>query len=177
MLVALLAFGWALASASFLFVAADVLVSLIAIRQHWKMATTAIIAAVAGTLLGAVLIYLWAASAPDSATAFLASQPDITSKFILDNRLAMLADWPIALLKNLMALHATRVPALEAGTLGIPLFRFVLVAGAVMALRLVAVALLAGLAGRLLSGRLSANLTSFLLIFGWVVFYAVRLVG
>src|SRR4051812_21124803 len=71
-----LAFAWGIAEASFFFIVPDVLLTLIACRAL-KPALKATLAALAGALIGGVLMYALGMRSPDEATAFLDYVPAI----------------------------------------------------------------------------------------------------
>ena len=75
------AFAWGIAEASFFFIVPDVLLTLIACRA-FKPALKATLAALAGALVGGVLMYAFGLRSQDEARAFLDYVPAINSNLI-----------------------------------------------------------------------------------------------
>ncbi|MDP5239958.1 hypothetical protein Q9Q94_10460 [Uliginosibacterium sp. 31-16] len=77
--MAAVAWLWGLAEATLFFIVPDVLLSVLALRRPWAQVWRACLWALAGALLGGVLMYVWAARAESSALAMLQQIPAISA--------------------------------------------------------------------------------------------------
>jgi hypothetical protein len=77
----LFSFAWGLAEATFFFFVPDIILTFLAIR-NFRTALRASLAALAGALIGGVLMYLWGLHATEQATAFLIHIPGIHAPLV-----------------------------------------------------------------------------------------------
>jgi membrane protein YqaA with SNARE-associated domain len=77
----ILSFAWGLAESTFFFVVPDVGLTFLAIRNY-RTALRATVAALAGSLIGGALMYVWALHAPQYAPAFLVHIPGIHTPLV-----------------------------------------------------------------------------------------------
>ena len=77
----ILSFAWGLAESTFFFFVPDIGLTFLAIRNH-RTALRATVAALAGTLIGGALMYVWGLHAPEQARAFLVHIPGIHTPLV-----------------------------------------------------------------------------------------------
>jgi membrane protein YqaA with SNARE-associated domain len=120
------AFAWGLAEAIFFFIVPDVLLTLIATRSL-RSAMKATIAALAGALVGGVLVVVFAHASPDAARAYLLHIPGINAHLL--ERVAGQVDERglLAVLIGPLKGIPYKIYAVEWGTRGGALFSFLLI--------------------------------------------------
>lgn len=168
---ALIAFGWALAEATFFFIVPDVFLTRIALVDVGR-ALRACGYAVGGALLGGTA--LWFAAAHGNASALLHASrwiPGITNDTIAATGQALQRDGVSALLVGAFAGKPYKLFALHAGAQEIVFMRFLAASLLARLTRFFTAVALAGVVGRMLRYKSHGFLMRAHILF-WFAFYA-----
>lgn len=163
---------WGFAEATLFFVVPDVLLTWIAARYGASHAVRASFAAVAGAVLGGVVMYMWAAQDPDMARTMVGAIPAISASMVSE----VGADVQNAGATAIFAGGFTGVPykiyAVESGAAGIGMAWFVLATFAARLIRFLASSFLVAGLTRLMARRFAPAALNGTLIICWIGFYA-----
>jgi hypothetical protein len=170
--LAVAAFLWGVAEATYFFVVADVLLTFVALRFGLRAGLAAALAAAVGAALGGLFLWSLARHDPDAARAFLATIPFLAEAKIAAGLSAMSEPaWPLAMLKGSFIGIPYKVFAAGAGMAGIGPAALVV---ASVPIRLVRFAIAVGAtraADRILARRLRPATRALLLALAWILFY------
>jgi len=165
---------WGFAEATLLFIAPEVLVTVVAVRERMRTTLKAIAALMAGAVPGTAVMYQWAQHHADDALQAVSAQPGVTQQAILDVRASLISDWPIALFEGALSGVPQKLFATEAGGLDISFASFLAVAAPARAITPIILALIAGGLAGLLANAASRNTLTIIVVCAWVVFYAIQ---
>jgi membrane protein DedA with SNARE-associated domain len=168
-LVALL---WGFAEATLFFLVPDLLLSAIAVWRGRRAALLAAGWAVAGAVLGGLVMYRWGARDPASATAALDRLPAIAPATIEAVREELARHGLVAVLTGGFTGIPYKTYAATAAAAGIDLPLFLAASGPLRALRFVLTVLIVDWLNRRLANRWSLPRRSGLLMAAWAAFYA-----
>jgi membrane protein DedA with SNARE-associated domain len=169
----LFALLWGVAEATLFFVVPDVLLTYIAATKERRTALMACIFALTGALLGGFAMYFWAQYNSSQALFVLASVPAISGELINSVGLALQIDGLASLFPGAIAGRPYKVFAVQAGIQGFSPLAFLAVSIPARLFRWMSLMLIAWVLGRILNGLGSQKLARNIVIFSWVVFYAV----
>ncbi len=163
--------GWGLAEATFFFLVPDILLSRIAIRGL-APALWASLAAVAGAVLGGIIMYLAGQGAFAATCRFLDFVPAISPKMIAEAGADVTARGFLpALLSGALSGVPYKIYAAWAGHVNVPVLWFVAASTLARAARFVTVVFLSWGAAQILSRGLSRRHLYILHAALWVIFY------
>lgn len=166
------AFAWGIAEASFFFIVPDVLLTLIACRA-FKPALKATLAALAGALVGGVLMYAFGMRSPDEARAFLDYVPAINSNLIERVARQINEHGLIAVMIGPLKGIPYKIYAVEWGAQGRSLIGFLLISIPARYIRFFLAAVVARLIARVIEAvtERRTNLEILVVASLWIAFY------
>ncbi|HST22242.1 MAG TPA: hypothetical protein VLR90_14050, partial [Blastocatellia bacterium] len=166
------AFAWGIAEASFFFIVPDVLLTLIACRA-FKPALKATLAALAGALVGGVLMYAFGMRWPDEARAFLDYVPAINSNLIERVARQINEHGLIAVMIGPLKGIPYKIYAVEWGAQGRSLIGFLLISIPARYIRFFLAAVVARLIARVIEAvtERRANIEIMVVASLWIAFY------
>ena len=166
------AFAWGIAEASFFFIVPDVLLTLIACRA-FKPALKATLAALAGALVGGVLMYAFGMRSPDEARAFLDYVPAINSNLIERVARQINEHGLIAVMIGPLKGIPYKIYAVEWGAQGRSLIGFLLISIPARYIRFFLAAVVARLIARVIEAvtERRANIEILVVASLWIAFY------
>jgi membrane protein YqaA with SNARE-associated domain len=170
----LLAFLWGLAEATAFFIVPDVLLTLIAAGRFKRVVVVAC-AALAGALIGGIIMYFFGHISGDGAHAFLISQPGISFALVESVQEKIANHGLIAVLAGPLSGIPYKIFAVECGVRQESLFLFLMISIAARYVRFVLCVIIARIAFRLLT-PLTAKKTVrevFAWALFWLIFYAI----
>ena len=163
---------WGFAEATLLFIVPDVLLTWIAVRHGTRQAVMASFVAVAGAVLGGVVMYMWAVHDPALARAVTSAVPAISNSMVSE----VGADVQNRGATAIFAAGFTGVPykiyAVECGAAGIGMAGFVLATSVARLARFLGSVFLAAGLARLMARRFAPATVSRTLVICWIGFYA-----
>jgi membrane protein YqaA with SNARE-associated domain len=163
---------WGFAEATLFFIVPDVLLTWIAVRHGPRQAVMASFAAVAGAVLGGVVIYMWGANDPALARTVIGAIPAISAGMVS----GVGADLQNGGATAIFTAGFTGVPykiyAVEAGAAGVGMVWFVLATLVARLARFLGSSFLAAGLAWLLARRFAPAIINKTLIIGWIGFYA-----
>jgi hypothetical protein len=163
---------WGFAEATLFFIVPDVLLTWIAVRHGTRQAVMASLAAVAGAMLGGVVLYMWAAYDPALARTVVNAVPAISASMASGVGADVQNGGATAIFAGGFTGVPYKIYALESGAAGIGMAWFVLATLVARFARFLgSVFLVAGLAW-LMAQRFAPATINRTLIIGWVGFYA-----
>jgi membrane protein YqaA with SNARE-associated domain len=167
-----ISFGWGLAEATLFFIVPDVYIGWVALI-HWRKGIGAVCYAVAGAVLGGVMMYVFGYSGGESAAAILTSVPLIHAGLVQMAIHQLQTTGLPAIMAGPWLGIPYKIYAMEAGVLALPLFPFLALTIPARGIRFLFVAAIA--AGfRLLFPRLVvAHTRAVVCMYGtlWIFFY------
>jgi membrane protein YqaA with SNARE-associated domain len=166
------AFAWGIAEASFFFIVPDVLLTLIACRA-FKPALKATLAALAGALVGGVLMYAFGMRSPDEARAFLDYVPAINSNLIERVARQINEHGLIAVMIGPLKGIPYKIYAVEWGAQGRSLIGFLLISIPARYIRFFLAAVVARLIARVIEAVTERRTNIEILVIAslWIAFY------
>jgi hypothetical protein len=162
--------GWSAAEAAIFFLVADIPISWIAVKSGTKAGMLAAVVAAVASILGTLIVLVWAGRDPAGATAVMAALPGIDQALVLEAA-DRFRHGPHAVLAGAFSGIPFKLFALEAAKQNAPGFLFI--APLLRLPRFLAVALFAGTVSRLLEKRMTVRQRLMLLSALWAGFYAV----
>lgn len=169
----LAAFIWGVAEATLFFFVPDVLLSYIGLKRGAKAGARASLIAAIGAGVGGAIMATWSLADPQTARAAVLAVPAISEAMAQRAAAAVDANWFAATLLGPLSSTPFKLYAILAPHAGasVPVFAL---AGVLARLpRFLAAAIGAALIGRVLAGRISPRVQSWLFVAAWVLFYAV----
>jgi len=160
---------WSAAEAAIFFLVADIPISWIAVRRGTRAGMIAAVVAALASVVGTMVVLLWAGSDPDGAARTMAALPGIDAAMVLEAA-DRFHKGPHAVLAGSFSGIPFKLFALEAakqGALG-----FLLLAPLLRLPRFIAVALFTGTISKALAKWMTVKQRTALLIALWVAFYA-----
>ncbi len=168
------AFVWGVAEATLFFIVPDVLLSGVGLKRGVKAAARASLIAAIGASIGGVVMYLWSASDPSDARAAVLAVPAISEAMVAHAADAMRGDWLGAMMLGPLSSTPFKVYAILAPQSGgASLASFALAAIVARLPRFFVVSVGVALIGRWLGRWLTERQRLWVLIGGWLLFYAV----
>lgn len=166
-----LATAWGFAEATLFFIVPDVLLTWIAL-SNLRRAVVACLWALAGALLGGLIMYSWGATRLESAEAALVRLPAVDQQMLREVRQEVERSGLQALFAGPLAGRPYKIYAVYAGASRQNLAGFLLVSIPARLLRFVLMAFLAALVARRVLGGLSLRGQRIVWCVCWVGFYA-----
>lgn len=161
--------GWSAAESAIFFIVADVPISWIAVRSGTQAALLAAVVAALASVVGAAIIFLWAAHDSSGAAATMASLPAIDPALI-DRAAQNYNQGAVAMLAGSFSGTPFKLYALEAAKR--PDYTLLLLAPLIRLPRFILVALFVGAVSHMLSRWMDVRQRLLLLGALWVLFYA-----
>jgi membrane protein YqaA with SNARE-associated domain len=162
--------AWGLAEATLFFIVPDVLLTWAALREP-RAALRACVPALAGALLGGIVMWGWGLTHNVSAVAALDYVPAISPQMIESVKMDLLDRGPLAVLLGPPTGTPYKVYAVQAGHIGMSLMVFLLVSIPARAVRFVLLAALAGGISHWIGPRLPFSSKRLILTILWIAFY------
>lgn len=162
---------WGFAEATLFFIVPDVALTYAAISSV-RLALRRMLWATLGALIGATIVYAWAAAAFPSARDAVALVPAISDRMIDAARADLSAGGPWAMLPAAFRGVPIKVYAIHVGDLRTPLWLFLPILALARLVRFGASIALAWAIRRTLARRLSDTHARRVLIAFWILFYA-----
>jgi membrane protein YqaA with SNARE-associated domain len=162
---------WGFAEATLFFIVPDVGLTYAAIGSV-RVALRRMLGATLGALIGAAIMYAWAAVAFDSARDAVALVPAISDRMIDAARDDLSALGPWSMLPGAFRGVPIKIYAIHAGDLGTPLWLFLAALALARLARFGAAIVLAWALRRTLARKLSDAHARRVLIAFWILFYA-----
>lgn len=163
---------WGFAEATLFFLVPDIWLTAIAVRRGLKPALLACLAALAGALLGGLVMYGWGASNPETARAVLDWVPGIDVTMIAEVQTALNEDGAMAMFLGPLQGVPYKIYAVEAAGAGVGLATFLIISVPARLLRFLMLAVAVRAILRALSGHVDPRFRTGLLAGAWIVFYA-----
>ncbi len=163
----LAAFLWGLAEATVFFLAAEILITWLALSNPLR-ALRAALFALAGGIIGAAILYYWGGRDPFSAMTLLSALPGLTPEILSAAEEALMNNGLWALPDGVLSPATGKAQAIYAQALGIGIVPFLAVYAAVRAFRL----LLAGCITLCIGGALQCFLPRKVVILLWALAWA-----
>jgi hypothetical protein len=171
-ILALAAFLWSFAEATYFFLVVDILLTFIALRFGMKAGLLSALAAAIGGALGGIIMWRYAVQDPEAALAMVRSVPFVSEAMIATGLNGIhAADWPLAMLKGSVTGIPYKVYGVGAGEAGLTALAFLAVSIPVRLLRFAAAAALVAWIGDRLASRTSLTVRTIVLALFWIVFY------
>lgn len=167
------AFIWGVAEATLFFFVPDVLLSYIGLKRGPRGAVFASFYAAIGASVGGVIMYVWSASDPLSASNAVAVVPAISDRMMELAAEDMMINWFDAVLLGPLSSTPFKVYALIAPQVGVSLPAFALASIAARLPRFLIVSIGVAWIGRLIEPRLGPRAPFLILAAAWLAFYAV----
>jgi len=168
----LLAALWGLAEATLFFIVPDIWLTLLAVRQGFRPALTACVFALAGALLGGIVMYVWGVFDAHSARAVLDHVPAVSPAMIAEIQTSLRADGVGAVLFGPLKGFPYKVYAVEAGAGGISPIAFLAISVPARLFRFVILVGIASAASHLLRQNVSIRVRIGILLVAWAAFYS-----
>ena len=166
-----LAFLWGLAEASFFFIAAEVPVTLMALRDPVRALRMGLLATL-GATIGAAALYLWGARDAFGSMTLLSALPGLSPDIINAAEEALQRDGLAAIPAGVLSPATGKAHAILAHDLGIGFVGFIAVFAAVRLLRMALAGCVAFCLGGLLQNFLSRRIVILLWALAWAAIYA-----
>ena len=165
-----LAFLWGLAEASFFFIAAEVLVTLVAMRDPVRALRMGLLA-VLGATIGAAALYFWGARDAFGSMTLLALLPGLSPDIISAAEEALQRYGLAAVPAGVLSAATGKAHAILAHDLGIGFAAFIAVFAAIRLLRLLLAGCVAFCLGALLGNIFSRRALTLLWALAWAAIY------
>lgn len=163
---------WGFAEATLFFLVPDVLLTWIAVRHGTRQAVTASFAAVAGAVLGGVLMYMWGVQDPALARTVVGAVPAISATMTSEVSADLQKGGATAIFAGGFTGVPYKIYAVESGAAGIGMAWFLLATLVARLTRFLgSILLVTGLAW-LMAQRFAPATINRMLIIGWIGFYA-----
>lgn len=162
--------AWGFAEATLFFIVPDVLLTWIALRDG-RAAWRACLWALAGALIGGVVMYTWGAYAPASTQAALDRIPAINAAMIETVRQQLAAEGALALARGPIGGVPYKIYAAQAGASDVPFWLFLVVSLPARFARFAAITCITILACRIFP-TVSLRVRRVIHIALWTAFYA-----
>ena len=163
---------WGFAEATLFFIVPDVLLSFAVVARGWRPAVAASVWALAGALLGGVIMYLWGAADPAGALVVIELVPAISPAMVAQVQQDLAGQGFIALFRAGVTGVPYKIFAASAPQAGIGLAPFVLGSAAARLGRFLLAVIGTALVDAVLARRLARRGRLALLACFWVLFYA-----
>lgn len=161
---------WGLAEATFFFIVPDVLLSLYGTR-HLKRALVACLYALAGAMLGGLVMYWVGTHHSEAALAFLDMLPSISPEMLERARSDIEGTGALAVLQGPLLGTPYKIYAVQAAGAGLSLTTFLLVSIPARLIRFILVVLLVWWLFNRLPDRMSQQQKMRIACGGWGIFY------
>ena len=166
-----LAFLWGLAEAGFFFIAAEVPVTLMALRDPARALRMGLLAAL-GATIGAAALYFWGARDAFGSMTLLALLPGLSPDIISAAEEALQRHGLAAIPAGVLSATTGKAHAILAHDLGIGFAAFIAVFAAIRLVRMALVGCVAFCLGALLGNILSRRALTLLWALAWAGIYA-----
>jgi len=166
-----LAFFWGLAEAVLFFIAAEVPVTLMALRDPVRALRVGLLA-VLGAVIGALALYVWGAQDAFGSMTLLSALPGLSPEIISAAEEALQRDGLAAIPAGVLSAATGKAHAILAHDLGIGVVAFIAVFAAIRLVRMLLAGCVAFCLGALLGNFLSRRIVILLWALAWAGIYA-----